>query len=101
LENIAKITFIISVAAFVAASATVAAVSGAVRISAPVKSSFAPLENEKLYRIANSINRSAPAMLLPKALDKAAADESKRRAADTAARKAALAAMQRGVIRLR
>jgi hypothetical protein len=101
LENIAKITFIISVAAFVAASATVAAVRGAVRISAPVKSSFVPLENEKLYRIANSINRSAPAMLLPKALDKAAADTTIRRADGITARKAALAAMQRGVIRLR
>jgi hypothetical protein len=101
LENIAKITFIISVVAFVAASATVATVSGAVRISAPVKSSFVPLENEKLYRIANSINRSAPAMLLPKALDKAAADTAIRRAAGITARKAALAALQRGVIRLR
>jgi len=101
MENIAKISFIISFAAFVAATATVASVSGAVRISAPVKSAIVSLENEKLYPMAGTSSFESPAMLLPKALDKAVTDDIKRRAADIEARKAALAAMQKGVIRLR
>jgi len=100
MENIAKISFIISVTAFVAATATVASVGGAARNSAPVQSSILTFENEKLNPMAHS-RGAAPAMLLPKALDKAAADAIERRAADVSARKAALVGMQRGVIRLR
>ena len=87
-------------AAFAAASATVASVSIAERSAAPVNSNTI-FENENLIPKAKTSERLAPAMLLPKALDKAEADEIKRRAADSAARKAALAAMERGVIRLR
>lgn len=101
MENIAKISFIISFAGFVAASATLASVSGAARISAPVKSAIVTLENKKLYPMAGTSRFDVSAMLLPKALDKAVTDDVKRRAADIEARKAALVAMQRGVIRLR
>jgi len=100
MENIAKITLIISMTAFAAASATVASVSIAARSAAPV-SSYEIFENEKLIPLANTSHRAAPATLLPKALDKAVADDIKRRTADTTARKAALLNMHLGVIRLR
>ena len=100
MENIAKISFVISFAVFAAASATLASVGGTALTSAPVKSSFLTPETEKLIPRAGS-SQSARPMLLPKALDKAAADDISRRAVGSAARKAALLKLQRGVIRLR
>jgi hypothetical protein len=100
MENIAKISIIISITAFAAASATVASVSITARSATPVSSNTI-LEDQKLIPLADTSHRAAPAMLLPKALDKAVADDIKRRSADTTACKAALLNMRLGMIRLR
>lgn len=96
-----KIALAISGLTFAVATLAVASVTGTVRNSASVQGSSLTIENGKLYPMAKTSQRGVPAMLLPNALDKAAADALKRRATDTARRKAALDTMQMGVIRLR
>ncbi|HDO52645.1 MAG TPA: hypothetical protein ENH05_07905 [Rhizobiales bacterium] len=101
MKKTSKIILIISGLAFVAANASVGTTNHTARSSATAQNTALIFDDGKTYPMTRSMSGKGLEMLLPNALEKAAADAIKRRASQAGTRLKSAIDAQENVIRLR